>query len=478
MKAKLRNQFILLVALVVSITFLGTSYIGLRNFVKKERNDFLLDASTLSSSTARALSVGLRAQSSLASLKDILSMGPYRIFVFNTEGEVLIANPLGESTPAQDFLATVKSLDLANLSKLQIAMTKEISIQGQPNFVGVAPVPGDANLYVAVFFPKSTLWLVTRPIFSKLLWLGLALALLTTLIATLFTKRISRPLENLTRITEKMAEGEFEIKMASDSQDEVGRLSRSFTLMGHKLKERENRIKSMAQDLALSEKLAILGQFSAGVAHEIKNPLGNILANIQLAERKIEKGQEGATTLKTAINEVYRANQILADILTFARQDRPSIAKIELDKFLHTFYETQKVRLEAQNIMLSLDISNPNMIASFDPRLITEVLGNLLDNARDALLDHPKGNMQIVLGMAVENSTLKIFVKDNGPGIPEEIRRKVFDPFFTTKPGKKGTGLGLATAYSILAMHDGSLSVESSSSDGANFILKIPQEKK
>ena len=271
-----------------------------------------------------------------------------------------------------------------------------------------------------------------------------------------------------------MSEGEFEIEIARDSQDEVGRLSRSFALMGKKLKERESRIKNMAQDLALSEKLATLGQFSAGVAHEIKNPLGNILANIQLAERKIEKGQDGATTLKTAINEVYRANQILADILTFARQDRPSIEKVGLDKFLQTFYDTQKVRLEAQNITLSLDISNTNMIASFDPRLVTQVLGNLLDNARDALLDHPKAEMQIVIAASIEKGMLNILVKDNGPGIPEEIRRKIFDPFFTTKSGKKGTGLGLATAYSIVAMHDGFLSVESSPGEGAKFILKIP----
>ncbi|HAZ11188.1 MAG: hypothetical protein A2X86_08550 [Bdellovibrionales bacterium GWA2_49_15] len=478
MNAKLRNQFILLVAMVVSITFLGTSTIGLRNFVKKERNDFLLDASTLSSSTARAISVGLNAASPLASLKGILPMGPYRVFVFNQQGEVLIANPLGESGPAQDYLEPLQSLDLPNLSKLQIAMTKEISVQGQTNFVGIAPISTDANLYVAVFFPKSTLWLVSKPIFSKLLWLGFGLALLTTLMAALFTRRISRPLENLTRLTERMADGEFDIVVASEAKDEVGQLSRSFTLMGRKLKEREGRIKDMAQDLALSEKLATLGQFSAGVAHEIKNPLGNVLANIQLAERKIEKGQDGAPLLKTAINEVYRANLILADILTFARQDKPSSEKVELDKFLQNFYDTQKVKLEAQNISLVLDVFNAKVMASFDPRLIVQVLGNLLDNARDALLDHPKENMRITLGVAIEPDVLNIFVKDNGPGISEEVRRKVFDPFFTTKPGKKGTGLGLATAYSILAMHGGSLSVQSALGVGATFTLKIPQTTK
>jgi nitrogen-specific signal transduction histidine kinase/iron only hydrogenase large subunit-like protein len=235
------------------------------------------------------------------------------------------------------------------------------------------------------------------------------------------------------------------------------------------------KLSSMKQALKQSEKLAHMGQLSAGIAHELNNPLGVVImySNILLDESKSDDPVR--EDLKLIVEQAGRCKKIVAGLLNFARKNQVNHQAINIKELVEHSRESVIV---PQKISIAITDKTTNPEAMLDSEQMLQVLTNLIKNAIDAM--PAGGNINILLEDSL--SDVSISVRDNGTGIREEDRAKIFEPFFTTKGLGHGTGLGLATAYGIVKMHKGHITVESNNDPakgetGTCFKIALPRRK-
>lgn len=220
-------------------------------------------------------------------------------------------------------------------------------------------------------------------------------------------------------------------------------------------------LKNVKEILSHREKLASMGQLSAGIAHELNNPLGVVLMfthNLQ-EELKEKLNDETQEDLSVIIDQANRCKRIVSGLLNFSRQNKVIKTEVSIISFLEYVVDSLSVPSHV-NIRLVKPENNREIIAEFDKDQISQVLINLINNSIDALNDHANTNEgEIELSVEKNDRELAIIVKDNGVGIPESLRSKIFEPFFTTKQMGRGTGLGLPVCYGIIKMHKGNIEV-------------------
>lgn len=239
-------------------------------------------------------------------------------------------------------------------------------------------------------------------------------------------------------------------------------------------KKLQDQSRDMYQQLVQAEKLASLGQTMSGVAHELNNPLATILA---CAERLAGRPKDALTgrDLDAIHNAADRAARIVRNLQTFARKRHTTRTTVQLNQVVVETLALRAYEQRAANVVIvqALAAGLPPIFA--DPHQIQQILLNLIINAEQAMLAaHGRGTLILRSWHDPERDAVILEVKDDGPGMPEEVQAKVFDPFFTTKAVGKGTGLGLTVAYAIAHEHGGRLRVESGHGRGASFFLELP----
>lgn len=238
-------------------------------------------------------------------------------------------------------------------------------------------------------------------------------------------------------------------------------------------RRREEQSRDLYQQLLQSEKMAALGQTMSGVAHELNNPLGAILA---LAERLRLQGARTplAAGLATLHKEAERAARIARQLLTFARKRHTTRLMVPVNEVVAETVRLREADLQRAGIRVttSLAADLPDVFA--DPHQLQQVVLNLLINAEHALLRSDTGGHVRVRTLAVSADSVRIDIEDDGPGMSEEVLGHIFDPFFTTKDVGEGTGLGLAVAQAIVAEHGGRIDVTSQPGAGARFAIVLP----
>jgi signal transduction histidine kinase len=226
-----------------------------------------------------------------------------------------------------------------------------------------------------------------------------------------------------------------------------------------------------------AEKLASMGQLSAGIAHEINNPLGVILLNASVLledMREVPELAEFKEDIDLIVEQAERCKKIVSGLLNFARKNKVVLENTNIEELVkHTLHLI--TRHENIEIKINADFTNP--IAEVHKDKITQVLINLVTNAIDAM---PDGGTIEVLGSDTEEE-ITIIVRDNGTGIDKKIINKVFEPLFTTKQIGKGTGLGLAVTYGIIKTHKGTIKIDSNTKPekgpvGTTFTVKLPRK--
>jgi two-component system NtrC family sensor kinase len=235
------------------------------------------------------------------------------------------------------------------------------------------------------------------------------------------------------------------------------------------------KLTSMKQALKQSEKLAHMGQLSAGIAHELNNPLGVVImySNILLEESSADDPVK--EDLKLIVEQAGRCKKIVAGLLNFARKNQVNHQQVSIKELVNHSLESLIIPAKVK-ISIKDETTNPE--AMLDSEQMMQVLTNLIKNAIDAMPDG--GSIDIRLEDTL--SDVIIILSDTGTGIKEEDRAKIFEPFFTTKSIGKGTGLGLATAYGIVKMHKGQISAESNTDPGkgptgTSFKIVLPRGK-
>jgi signal transduction histidine kinase len=253
---------------------------------------------------------------------------------------------------------------------------------------------------------------------------------------------------------------------------ENARLHQHLQARNRELREAMTELQQMQEQLIQKEKLASVGQLAAGVAHEINNPISSILlyADVLCAEIPAQDAQLLQDMLMIK-KEAMRCRTIVADLLSFSRQNKVLAQPTDLNALLDEIVEeigTQE-RFEGVGIEMDLDPGLP--VIEADAFQLRQVFCNLMNNAADAMPDG--GTLTLRTKQGPWSGRITAEVQDTGEGISEENMKKLFTPFFTTKPLGKGTGLGLAIIYGIVKMHRGEINVQSQLGQGTTFTLTL-----
>ncbi len=292
-------------------------------------------------------------------------------------------------------------------------------------------------------------------------------------ISYMISRNILIPVQKLASASKELAKGNLEIRVEKTSDDELGELADGFNTMAYALKERDERLKDFTRKKFMeSERLALVGQLAANVAHELNNPLQGIVTYSHLLLEKNICDEPTNQNIRKIVTQANRCRDIIRGLLDFSRQRKPDKTLCDINSILNegiSFVENQALFHNIE-IMMNLDESLPKAI--IDPSQIVRVFINLIVNAAEAM----EGNGRLTISSMVDMNTkcIEIEVSDTGSGIPEENLDKIFDPFFTTKETGHGVGLGLAISYGIIKEHKGSISVESKIGQGTTFTVRLP----
>jgi two-component system, NtrC family, sensor histidine kinase HydH len=232
-------------------------------------------------------------------------------------------------------------------------------------------------------------------------------------------------------------------------------------------------VRELEQKVLVSEKFAALGRLSAGVAHEIRNPLNSIRGFIQYFQKKLPLEEEDYKYTDLMLTEVDRLNRVISKLLAYSKPREPRLNVRSLDERLnHCIRIVEREAAEAGIELVRKPSGDEYPLALMDTDQMTQVFLNILINSIEAT---PRGGKVTVGYEPRGDGQVSVTVEDTGEGIPREDLDKLFDPFFTTK--KKGTGLGLAIVKSIIQGHDGEIEVESEPGKGAKFTISLPAYK-
>ena len=225
-------------------------------------------------------------------------------------------------------------------------------------------------------------------------------------------------------------------------------------------------LKKIEEKLKLADRLAAVGRLAAGMAHEIRNPLTSISGSVQMLMEGHSVKEEDKSLMSIVVKEADRLSLLLTDFLNFARPKLPVKRVVEVAPILGELKDMLSSDRRFNNIIIDLSIEYANVMALIDRDLFIQILWDLSVNAMEAMGGDGILKLSVSIG---HNNNPCISIEDSGPGIPDDIEGKIFEPFFSTKD--KGTGLGLASVYSVMDLHGGSVSVNKSLLGGALFVL-------
>ena len=346
----------------------------------------------------------------------------------------------------------------------------------------------------------------------------------------LLSRVLVKPIKDLVRLTQKISEGDFSQKIEVTSKNEIGQLIGSFNRMIERLKENQEslesyleslesankQLKQAQEELIRTEKLASIGRFAAGVAHEVGNPLGAILGYTSILQKEGIDREESKDYLKRVEREIERINRIVRELLDFARPSQFEIKDVEINKVIESALSLLSYQKNFKNIETQLDMQPDLPMIKGDESQLSQVFINIILNANDAMpnggilriqtrthvvenpdVDRLQGiyprrrksdpmesdysRMRKADPLAVlfkkfseGDQLVKIRISDTGIGIKKEDLENIFDPFFTTKDPNKGTGLGLSISLRIVESLGGEIRVESEVGKGATFEVYFP----
>ena len=346
----------------------------------------------------------------------------------------------------------------------------------------------------------------------------------------LLSRVLVKPIKDLVRLTQKISGGDFSQKIEATSKNEIGQLIGSFNRMVERLKENQEslenyleslestnkQLKQAQEELIRTEKLASIGRFAAGVAHEVGNPLGAILGYTSILQKEGLDREESKDYLKRIVKDIERINRIVRELLDFARPSKFEIKDVEINKVIESALSLLSYQNNFKNIETKLDLQSDLPAIKGDEFQLSQVFINIILNATDAM---PEGGIlriqtstHVVENLDVDrfqriyprrrksdptesdysrmrktdplaalfkkfsegDRLVKIRISDTGSGIKKEDLENIFDPFFTTKAPDKGTGLGLSISLRIVESLEGEIRVESEVGKGSAFEVYFP----
>ncbi len=331
--------------------------------------------------------------------------------------------------------------------------------------VGHARLPDDLPPWtIVVAEPLTNAFAPVRRM-ARLLAITLAGTLLAALVAALLAaRRVTRPLAELTTVADAVGRGErLDAPVPVRSRDEIGTLTAAFNRMAADLKQAE-------RDLVDAAKFSFVGELAAGVAHEVRTPLGVLRSSAQLLERSLDvKDDDSRDLLRLLRDEVDRIERVVSSLLELGRPRTMHGELSPLGRILFRTADLIDAQARQKHITIERRPVEPDPVIFCDPELIYQVALNLLVNAMQIL---PEGGVIAISIVPAQDGYAGFTVHDNGPGMSEEVRARIFEPFFTRREG--GAGLGLTFVQRVVQEHRGRVSVESRLGHGTTFRVILP----
>ena len=294
------------------------------------------------------------------------------------------------------------------------------------------------------------------------------LLLLIVLLATFIARQMLAPLNRIMLATRRIAEGDLTpITPRRRYHDEFSELASSVNYMLHELVRRQ-------QLLVQSHKLTAVGTLTAGVAHELNNPINNMmLTAAALEEDYADMDDAGRMELvRDLVSESERARDIVRNLLDFARESEVQLAPLDVEQIIGETLQLAANHVKLARVKVRGEVEENLPAVYGDRHQLTQVFLNLVLNALDAMPGG--GTLTISIEKTDDRSFVNVDFADTGVGIPEPALDRIFDPFFSTKKQAKGTGLGLSVSLGIIKQHGGDIRVQSEVGAGTTFTVSLP----
>lgn len=303
--------------------------------------------------------------------------------------------------------------------------------------------------------------------------ISLVVGTASMILAYVVSSRISVPIKKLATASKDIAVGNLDTGVDVRSNDELGDLAQSFNAMANALKQRDKQLKDYAaRKIMESERLALIGQLAANVAHELNNPLQGIVTYSHLLLEKVPQDSPTRPSLERIVTQANRCRDIIRGLLDFSRQRKPDKTICSIDSVLEECVAFVENQASFHNIQLETHFNDDLPKIVVDPSQMQQVFMNMIINAAEAMEEG--GKLTVATNLDPAENFVEVEFSDTGHGIAQEHMEKIFDPFFTTKEVGHGTGLGLAISYGIVKEHAGTISVESEVGKGSTFIIRLP----
>ena len=390
-----------------------------------------------------------------------------RILRENADGFGGIVGPssysqIGASLEAyEDRLASLSSIRREDPAGLDQIRTAEIDVRKSGR---------DIVTFATDMVEKEREELERMISFSRHVQLYLLIFLLLYMVAMsyMLIRRIVGPIGRYMEYLGRIARGDYSpILPARRYRDEFSALAIAINHMVEELGRRES-------ILVESHKLRAVGTLTAGVAHELNNPINNITltSHLLLEDYASLPDAERHEMITDIIHEAERTKKIVGGLLDFTRQSESKVEPLDLSEVVKNTLALSQNQLHLKGVRTTLEVAPHLPLVHGDSQQLSQVVLNLVLNAVDA---SPKGGtIEVSVHRAKDENFVEIRVKDHGTGIPSHILPSIFDPFFTTKPKGKGVGLGLSICKGILSRHGGELTVETEVGKGATFSVQLP----
>jgi len=380
-------------------------------------------------------------------------------------------NRLFLATPADDLGQRVIKSDK---TLLDVDYKKEILDISKPVILGHQRMGA-----IRLGFNLNPMLSEMRSLTIKSLVISTAIFLLGATIIFGIAMRMVKPIEQLTAAAKRIEDGDLQHRVSIQREDEIGSLAKAFDQMVERLLQREKELKDSQAVLRRADRLSSLGLLTAGLAHEIRNPLVAIRTFTQLLPERYDDAdfREGFQGL--ALREVDRICGLINDLLGFARPSKPNVAPENVNDVVDNIARILDSQAKEKSVEILRRFGDDLPKVWIDREQMKQVFMNLILNAIQATKDG--GSIVLSTRISAKSDTelireyVQIEVRDSGIGIPQENLEQIFDPFFTSKD--EGSGLGLAVSHQIVQEHGGFVTVESSLGKGTVFFVHVPVGK-
>jgi two-component system, NtrC family, sensor kinase len=364
-----------------------------------------------------------------------------------------------------------------------------------PYITAYEPIRGISGEIVGMLFvglPEASHVSVRNRVIFSFVAIATAGFLLVIGVTYLGIERMTRPLSQMVDAARAIAAGDFdrEVVVEEESEGEIGRLAGSFNIMVGSLRQMrgdleewgrtlEEKVEARTEELvrmqsrvAQSERLASIGMLAAGVAHEVNNPLGGILALSALTLEDLPPDHPSRENLEEVVRQTERCRDIVKDLLEFSRQGEVVTEELDMNEVL----ERTLALLHRQSLFFNIRLQKelepdlPEILG--DTSQLQQVFMNIFMNAVEAMQE--SGVLTVRTRPAAAGRTVEVSITDTGRGIPADYLHRIFDPFFTAGKDRQGTGLGLSIAYGIITKHQGTITVDSEMGRGTTFTIRLP----